>query len=201
MDATIVVDECHNFLHLPIGVDDTLAEARGYRLSLVLAHQHLAQLPPEVREAVDANARTKVFFTVSPNDAAKLARHVEPRYEPVDLARRPAFEIVTRPVHKGSDAAPFTLSTQPLPPPVPGRAERLRQTARARVGLPASRRQRRDRAARVAGDAPATSTMRGTDGDDRSRRRRSLSPSLSRSLSPSPSRLVSADFHATGSPQ
>jgi hypothetical protein len=57
-DATVVVDECHNFLHLPIGVDDALAEARGYRLSLVLAHQHLTQLPPDVRDAVDANAAT-----------------------------------------------------------------------------------------------------------------------------------------------
>jgi hypothetical protein len=70
-DATIVVDECHNFLHLPIGVEDALAEARGYRLSLVLAHQHLAQLPPDMRDAVDANARNKIFFTVSPNDATK----------------------------------------------------------------------------------------------------------------------------------
>jgi hypothetical protein len=35
-DATIIVDECHNFLHLPIGIDDALAEARGYRVSLVL---------------------------------------------------------------------------------------------------------------------------------------------------------------------
>jgi hypothetical protein len=31
-------DECHNFLNLPIGIDHALAEARGLRLSLVLAH-------------------------------------------------------------------------------------------------------------------------------------------------------------------
>jgi hypothetical protein len=45
-------------------MDDALAEARGYRVSLVLAHQHLAQLPPDVGHALDANARNKVFFTV-----------------------------------------------------------------------------------------------------------------------------------------
>ena len=61
-----VVDECHNFLHLPIGVDDALAESRGYRVSWVLAHQHQAQLPPEVREALDANARNKIYFTPHP---------------------------------------------------------------------------------------------------------------------------------------
>lgn len=134
-DATIIVDECHNFLHLPIGVDDTLAEARGYRVSLVLAHQHLAQLPPDVRDAVDANARNKVIFTVSPNDAAKLARHVAPYFEDTDLARRPAFEVVARIVHHGRDVPPFTLATEPLPPAVPGRADALRAAARARSGL------------------------------------------------------------------
>lgn len=196
LDATIVVDECHNFLHLPIGVDDTLAEARGYRLSLVLAHQHQAQLPADVREAVDANARTKVFFTVSPNDAAKLVRHIEPRFEPRDLARRPAFEVVVRPVNHGSDAAPFTLTTVPLPPPVPGRAERLRQAARARVGLPADRRSAHHREARVAGDAPATGTLRQprpdsgpADRGDRVSGRARVSRSLSPSESPRGSRL------------
>jgi hypothetical protein len=46
-----LVDECHNFLHLPVGMDDALAEARGYRLSLLLAHQHLAHLPADVAHA------------------------------------------------------------------------------------------------------------------------------------------------------
>ena len=134
-DATIVVDECHNFLHLPIGVDDTLAEARGYRVSLVLAHQHLTQLPVDVRDAVDANARNKLFFTVSPNDAAKLVRHVAPYFGDMDLSRRRAFEVVTRTVHHGDDAPPFTLATVPLPPRISGRAEALRAAARARTGL------------------------------------------------------------------
>ena len=139
-DATIVVDECHNFLHLPIGVDDTLAEARGYRISLVLAHQHLAQLPVEVREAVNANARNKILFTVSPDDATKLVRHVAPYFTDTDLSRRGAFEIVARIVHHGHDTPPFTLDSEPLPPPIAGRAEALRAAARERTGLSVSHR-------------------------------------------------------------
>jgi hypothetical protein len=139
-DATIVVDECHNFLHLPIGVDDTLAEARGYRISLVLAHQHLGQLPIEVRDAVNANARNKILFTVSPDDAVKLVRHVAPYFTDADLSRRGAFEIVARIVHHGHDSPPFTLATEPLPPAIPGRAEALRASARARTGLSAAHR-------------------------------------------------------------
>jgi hypothetical protein len=56
-------------LRLPIGVDDALAESRGYRVSFVLAHQHLAQLTNEVGHAIDANVRNKIYLTVSPDDA------------------------------------------------------------------------------------------------------------------------------------
>jgi hypothetical protein len=95
-DATIIVDECHNFLHLPVGMDDALAEARGYRISLVLAHQHLAQLPADVAHAVDANARNKIYFTVSPDDARHLARHTAPVFDDYDLSTRPAFHASVR---------------------------------------------------------------------------------------------------------
>ena len=61
-DASCYVDEVHNYLNLPTPFEDVLAEARSYRLSLCLAHQHLAQLPRELREAIGANARSKVYF-------------------------------------------------------------------------------------------------------------------------------------------
>jgi hypothetical protein len=45
-DAALYLDECHNFLTLPYPLEEMLAEARAYRLALVMAHQNLAQLPP-----------------------------------------------------------------------------------------------------------------------------------------------------------
>jgi hypothetical protein len=63
-DCSIVLDECHNFLHLPIGIDDALAEARGLHTSFVLAHQYLGQLSGDMAEAIDANARNKVYFAL-----------------------------------------------------------------------------------------------------------------------------------------
>lgn len=56
-DAALYVDECHNFLTLPRGLSDLLAEARARRFSVTLAHQDLAQFPRELREAISANAR------------------------------------------------------------------------------------------------------------------------------------------------
>lgn len=156
--ATVIVDECQNFLHLPIGVEDVLAEARGYRMGLVLAHQHLAQLPTEVRDAVDANALNKLIFRVSPSDAARLARHVAPIFDEHDLSRRPARQITCRIVVDGDEQNAFTVDTLPPGPPVPGRERELRAAARANTGLGQSYRARAGLRAKVATHSHADPT-------------------------------------------
>ena len=109
VDASLVVDECQNFLHLPRSFDEMLAEARGYRLSMVLAHQHLGQLPKELRETVSANARTKVWFTMSPEDARALERHVAPDLTEHDLSHLGAYTAAARLVVDGEETPAFTL--------------------------------------------------------------------------------------------
>ena len=116
-DAALVIDECHNFLNLPYGIPEILAEARGLRLSLTLAHQNLAQLPRELREGISSNARNKIFFTVGPDDARDLARHTLPHLGEHDLAHLDAFHAAARLVNHGADTPAFTLHTRPLPPP------------------------------------------------------------------------------------
>ncbi|GAA1122518.1 ATP-binding protein [Nocardiopsis composta] len=132
-DVGIYLDECQNFLTLPYGVDDMLAEARAYRAGLVLAHQDLSQLPRDLREAVSANARSKVFFDVSPEDARALARHVRPNLAEHDLSHLAAFQAGVRLVSGGALSPSFTLRTRPLPPPVKGRATQVRKAARKHV--------------------------------------------------------------------
>ncbi|PSK89956.1 hypothetical protein CLV63_12460 [Murinocardiopsis flavida] len=129
-DIGIYLDECQNFLTLPYGIDDMLAEARAYRAGLVLAHQDLSQLPRELREAVSANARSKVYFDVSPEDARSLARHVRPNLAEHDLSHLAAYQAATRLVSGGALSPSFTLRTRPLPPPVKGRATAVRKAAR-----------------------------------------------------------------------
>src|SRR5690606_25714860 len=137
LDAAIVLDECHNFLHLPIGVADALAEARGLRVSFVLAHQYLAQLSAEMREAINANARNKIYFSLAPGDAADLADHVTPWLDAGDLTRLGGFEVALRPIAGARPVPPCTLATLPPPPAQPGRCSTLRAAASARTGLPA----------------------------------------------------------------
>ena len=136
VDCSLYIDECQNFLNLPRSFEELLAEARGYRLSLVLAHQHLAQLPRELRDAVSSNARTKVWFSMSPEDAHALGRHVAPDVTEHDLAHLGAYQAAARLVVDGQETPACTLRTRPAPPAICGRAEAVRAAARATFGRP-----------------------------------------------------------------
>ncbi|MFI6350197.1 type IV secretory system conjugative DNA transfer family protein [Streptomyces sp. NPDC050560] len=133
IDAALAIDEAHNFLTLPYPLEDMLAEARGYRLSMLLAHQHLAQLPRDLREGISANARNKLFFSASPEDSAALERHTLPTLAAHDLAHLGPYQAAAHLLTGGAETAAFTLTTHPLPQPVPGRAADLRAAAATRT--------------------------------------------------------------------
>ncbi|MER7273520.1 type IV secretory system conjugative DNA transfer family protein [Dactylosporangium sp. NPDC000244] len=158
-DAMVVLDECHNFLHLPIGIDDALAEARGLHTSFVLAHQYLGQLSGEMAEAIDANARNKVYFALAPRDAVDQAHHVRPYLDHGDLMRLGGFEVVLRPVAGGRVAPPVTADTIAPPKPIRGRAAELRRLARRHTGLPIAERRG------LLGDAATTPVEAEPDAD------------------------------------
>jgi hypothetical protein len=158
LDAAVVLDECHNFLHLPIGIDDALAEARGLHTSFVLAHQYLGQLSRDMAEAIDANARNKVYFALAPKDAVDQAHHVKPWLDDGDLMRLGGYEVVLRPVSRGRAVRPVTADTIAPPQAQPGRADRLRDAARRRTGLDQKKRRR------LLGDAATTAAV--TSGSD-----------------------------------
>jgi hypothetical protein len=130
-DATCYIDECHNVLNLAGSVADMLAEARGYRLSFVLAHQDLAQFPRETVLALSANARNKLFFAVSPEDAQQLARHTLPELTEHDLSHLDAFHAAARLVIDSRQTAAFTLITRP-PRPEVGEVTALREAVARR---------------------------------------------------------------------
>lgn len=133
-DAVVYVDECQNFLNLPGTLADVLAEARGYHVGLVMAHQHLGQLPRDLAEAISANARNKIYFSCSPEDARVLARHTEPAIPASALSRLGNHRTAVGLVRQGRDLPAFTLATRPMPPAIAGRAEVSRAAGRANAG-------------------------------------------------------------------
>jgi hypothetical protein len=70
----LYVDEFQNYQ--TSSLPELLAEARGYGLSLVMAHQNLAQLDAELREAIMGNARIRACFRVSYEDAELMTREM-----------------------------------------------------------------------------------------------------------------------------
>jgi hypothetical protein len=145
-DCSLYIDEAQNFLNLPYPLQDMLAEARAYRMAVTMAHQDLAQLPPDLREGISANARSQVIFSVSPEDARLLERHTLPQLTAHDLSHLGAFQAAARIVARTAEQPAFTFRTEPLGPPVPGRARLIRRASRARFGpgsAPAPRQARR----------------------------------------------------------
>ncbi|SFQ74716.1 Type IV secretion-system coupling protein DNA-binding domain-containing protein [Amycolatopsis arida] len=135
-DCGLYIDECHNFLNLAYPLEDMLAEARGYRLSMTLAHQYLGQLPKDLEEGISTNSRSKVFFNASPEDAKRLARHTLPRLSDHDLSNLGVYHVAARLVLGGEEAPPFTAVTEKLPPAIPGRAKAIRKAARINARPP-----------------------------------------------------------------
>ncbi|MGP4024370.1 type IV secretory system conjugative DNA transfer family protein [Actinomadura sp. 3N407] len=129
-DAVAHIDEAHNFLNIPGSVSDILAEARAYRFSLIIAHQHLSQLPRDLRDAVSADARNKMYFAISPEDAHALTEHTGRSITEHDLCHLGRYQAAARIIHNDAPMQAFTLRTRPLPEPIPGRAEAIRQASR-----------------------------------------------------------------------
>ncbi|MEV4575035.1 TraM recognition domain-containing protein [Nonomuraea jabiensis] len=127
--SALYVDETQNFLNLPRALSDMLAEARAYGLSIVLAHQHLAQLPRDLHQAISSDARNKIYFTLSPEDARETEHHFSPYLTRHDLANLGAYQAAARLIVRSGETPPFTLRTHPLPTPDPDLAQRVRMAA------------------------------------------------------------------------
>ncbi|MDX6650010.1 MAG: hypothetical protein QOJ97_1961 [Solirubrobacteraceae bacterium] len=145
------VDEFHDYVGLPTSFADLLAQARGYGFGLTLAHQHLGQLSADLRQAVLANARSRVVFQTAYTDAALLAKEFGPDVSADDLGALGPYEAVAQIAADARVSGPVSLATQPAPPPT-DTADRVRQLSRERYGRPADEveRQLRRRTARRA---------------------------------------------------
>lgn len=107
----LYLDEFQDFINLPVDPEDMLAKARGFGLGMVLAHQHLGQLPTELRQAVAANARTKVVFQTSSDDARVMARDFGSSVTDHDFMHLGKYEAISRVATGDGVSAPLTIST------------------------------------------------------------------------------------------
>ena len=67
----LVVDEFQNFMGY--NFEEILSEARKYKLSLILAHQNLAQIDKTMRESIFGNVATTFLFRLGHGDIREIS--------------------------------------------------------------------------------------------------------------------------------
>ena len=108
-DFFVYLDEFQNFTTLSVA--NMISELRKYRVGLVLAHQHLHQLEPDVRHAVLGNVGTLISFRLGAEDAAMIAREFAPEFEAEDLLNLPNHTIYLKLMIDGAPSRPFSATT------------------------------------------------------------------------------------------
>ena len=109
----LYIDEFQNFATPSIAT--ILSEARKYKLSLTIAHQFIAQLEEDIRDAVIGNVGTKASFRIGTQDAEFLEKQFTPIFTQQDLENLPNRTAVLSLLVNGVPARPFTIQTQELP--------------------------------------------------------------------------------------
>jgi hypothetical protein len=104
----LFIDEFQSFTTLMLV--NMMAELRKSGISMVLAHQHLHQLEPEIRSAVLGNGGTLISFRVGAEDAPMLAREFQPKFDTRDLLSLPNREIYLILMIDGAPSFPFSAS-------------------------------------------------------------------------------------------
>jgi len=109
----LYIDEFQNFATPSIAT--ILSEARKYKLSLTIAHQFIAQLEEDIRDAVIGNVGTKAAFRIGTQDAEFLEKQFTPTFTQLDLENLPNRTAVLAMLVNGVPARPFTIQTVELP--------------------------------------------------------------------------------------
>jgi hypothetical protein len=111
------LDEFQNVVRFTDDVAEMLAEARGLKVALHLAHQYHNQIPELIRAAVMGTVRTQIFFQLDHDGAKLIERRIAPVLASADLMNLPQYEIVARLCIAGQTRPPVTGRTLPLSEP------------------------------------------------------------------------------------
>jgi len=134
-DFCLYVDEFQNFA--TESFESILAEARKFRLNLIVANQFMTQLTDKIREAIIGNIGTVICGRIGVTDAELMVKRFQPVFDLSDLQNIPNYEAVVETLIDGVPTSPFTMS---LPPPMgepnPEMAAMLRQASATRYGRP-----------------------------------------------------------------
>jgi hypothetical protein len=108
-DFFVYLDEFQSFTTLSLA--NMLSELRKYRVSMILAHQYLSQLDPQVRDAILGNTGTIISFRLGLTDAKLLEKEFEPELSAIDLIGLPNYQVYLELMTEGVASRPFSAET------------------------------------------------------------------------------------------
>ncbi len=103
----LYIDEFQNITTNSIST--ILSEARKYKLSLHLAHQYIAQLKDEIRDAVFGNVGSIVSYRVGSEDAEFLEKQFTPVFSSQDIMNIDNLNAYGKLLINGRPARPFNF--------------------------------------------------------------------------------------------
>lgn len=130
----LYIDEFQNITTDSIAI--ILSEARKYKLSLTIAHQFIAQLEENIKNAVFGNVGSICAFRVGAEDSEVLQNQFAPTFTAPDLMNIDNRNAYLRLLVNGKPAKPFNVEI--LPPPKSDNAliENLKQMSYLKYGKP-----------------------------------------------------------------
>ncbi|MBI4215458.1 MAG: hypothetical protein HY602_01930, partial [Parcubacteria group bacterium] len=115
-----------------------LSEARKYRLSLIMAHQFVAQLVKDsdtrVRDAVFGNVGTKIAYRVGVDDSEMIGKQFAPVFNEYDVINIPKYTAYLRLLVNNENPPAFNLHPYPLKPGDANLAKAIKQLSRLKYG-------------------------------------------------------------------
>jgi hypothetical protein len=129
-DFYLMIDEFQNFSTDAFA--SILAEARKYRLCLILSHQYIDQLSPTVRQAIFGNVGTLIVLRTGHQDADVFAGELGGVFSPTIIADLERYEAVLRLLENGSNKEPFRGKMLPPAPAIGGKDDLLLHRSRER---------------------------------------------------------------------
>ncbi|MCI0526401.1 MAG: type IV secretory system conjugative DNA transfer family protein, partial [Nitrospira sp.] len=111
-DFFLYLDEFQNFTTLSLA--SMLSELRKYNTSLVLSHQFLSQLDPQILDSILGNVGTMIAFRLGLNDAEVIEKEFYPVFSAKDLVRLPNYHIYLKLMVDGVVSEPFSAETLPF---------------------------------------------------------------------------------------
>lgn len=133
-DFFLYVDEFQNF------ATDTfvkiLSEARKYALDLIVTHQYIDQISPEIQDAIFGNVGTLMNYVVGQKDGARLEEEYRPHLTSEDLVNLGKYRLSMKMTIDSTQSPPFTAIAQKPTYQTFGLKEQIKEYNRKMYGKP-----------------------------------------------------------------